>query len=148
MVLRCVFGIVTDEHVFQVKSRIMIDKGMLSVIVVLWRVLIPWSGNFRRLNPNYEMPMVKVDNAPPPNVPDQYGNYPPSPPPIPYNPSMFHRQVGGPFELIVWFADSTVPTFQVRARATRDVDELTEDELMLTPPSVYGFSLTDKTWRK
>ncbi|EIW53171.1 P-loop containing nucleoside triphosphate hydrolase protein [Trametes versicolor FP-101664 SS1] len=96
---------------YRVKSRIMIDKG-----------------NFRRLNPNYEMPMVKVDNAPPPNVPDQYGNYPPSPPPIPYNPN------------------STVPTFQVRARATRDVDELTEDELMLTPPSVYGFSLTDKTW--
>lgn len=45
-------------------------------------------GNFRRLNPGYEMPNVKSDTPmPPPNVPDQYGNYPPSPPPIPFNPS-------------------------------------------------------------
>lgn len=49
---------------------------------------------------------------------------------------------------MIWYTDSNVPTFQVRARAPRDVAELTEDELMLTPPSVYGFSLTDKTWRK
>lgn len=27
------------------------------------------------------------------------------------------------------------------------VEELTEDELMLAPPNLYGFSLSDKDWR-
>ena len=30
----------------------------------------------------------------------------------------------------------------------RDDDTLTEKELMLTSPIVYGFSLSDKSWRK
>lgn len=44
--------------------------------------------------------------------------------------------------------DSNVPTLKIRAQAPHDAVELTEDELMLTPSFVYGFSLTDKTWRK
>ncbi|RPD60608.1 P-loop containing nucleoside triphosphate hydrolase protein [Lentinus tigrinus ALCF2SS1-7] len=97
---------------YNVKSRVMIDRG-----------------SFRRLNPNYEMPVVKSEmpmfNPP---GPDQYGNYPPTPPPIPYNPN------------------SAVPTFQARSRLPREDVELTEDELMLTSPVLYGFSLSDKTW--
>ena len=44
-------------------------------------------GSFRRLNPNYEMPVVKSEMPVFSNGPDPYGNYPPTPPPIPYNPS-------------------------------------------------------------
>ena len=44
--------------------------------------------------------------------------------------------------------DSFVPTFQSRSRMQREQNELTEDELMLTPPIVYGFSLSDKAWRE
>ncbi|RDX52360.1 P-loop containing nucleoside triphosphate hydrolase protein [Lentinus brumalis] len=97
---------------YNVKSRVMIDRG-----------------SFRRLNPNYEMPVVKSDMPSfYPSGPDQYGNYPPSPPPVPYNPN------------------SAVPTFQARSRLPRQSAELTEDELMLTSPIIYGFSLSDKTW--
>lgn len=28
------------------------------------------------------------------------------------------------------------------------VDDLTDEELMLTPPNLFGFSLADKEWRK
>ncbi|KAI0767681.1 hypothetical protein C8Q74DRAFT_1370418 [Fomes fomentarius] len=96
---------------YNINSRIMIDRA-----------------SFRRLNPNYEMPAVKSEM---PNYqlgPDQYGNYPPTPPPIPYNPN------------------SAVPTFQTRSKIPRETNELTEDELLLTSPIVYGFSLADKTW--
>ena len=44
-------------------------------------------GSFRRLNPNYEMPVVKSEMPVYNPGPDQYGNYPPTPPPMPYNPS-------------------------------------------------------------
>ena len=39
-----------------------------------------------------------------------------------------------------------MPTFQARSRLPRENTELTEDELMLTSPVIYGFSLSDKTW--
>ncbi len=44
--------------------------------------------------------------------------------------------------------DSAVPTFQTRSKIPRETNELTEDELVLTSPIVYGFSLADKTWRE
>ncbi|KAI0752500.1 P-loop containing nucleoside triphosphate hydrolase protein [Daedaleopsis nitida] len=93
---------------YNVKSRVMIDRG-----------------SFRRLNPNYEMPVVKSEMPAYNPGPDQYGNYLPTPPPIPYNP---------------------ISTFQARSRLPRETTELTEDELLLTSPIVYGFSLSDKTW--
>ena len=34
------------------------------------------------------------------------------------------------------------------AQASADARELTDDELLLTPPIVYGFSFTDKQWRE
>ncbi|KAI0672088.1 P-loop containing nucleoside triphosphate hydrolase protein [Trametes maxima] len=120
----------TIKH--NVKSRIMIDRG-----------------SFRRLNPNYEMPVVKLDSSPNPNVPDQFGNYPPSPPPVAYNPSASHsgrRRPRPNRRRGAAFTDSAVPTFQIRSRVPRDEVELTEDELMLAPAVLYGFSLTDKTW--
>ncbi|KAH9934528.1 P-loop containing nucleoside triphosphate hydrolase protein [Epithele typhae] len=98
---------------YNVKSRVMIDKA-----------------NFRRLNPSYEMPAVKMEatpnNPPPGNVPGSWGRY--SPPPVQYNPN------------------ACVPTFQARAKMPREKDELTDDELMLAPSIVYGFSLADKAW--
>ncbi|KAI0372577.1 P-loop containing nucleoside triphosphate hydrolase protein [Pilatotrama ljubarskyi] len=97
----------TIKH--NVKSRIMIDRE-----------------SFRRLNPSYEMPVVKLDTSQPPSTPDQYGNYPLAP--YQYNPN------------------NDIPILNARARAPREEVELTEDELMLTPPVLYGFSLTDKTW--
>ena len=44
--------------------------------------------------------------------------------------------------------NANVQTFQARNKTPREAVELTMDELMLTPPVVYGFSLADKTWRK
>ena len=41
-----------------------------------------------------------------------------------------------------------IQTFQTRSKAPHQSVELTEEELMLTPPVLYGFSLSDKTWRK
>ena len=43
-----------------------------------------------------------------------------------------------------------VPVLQVSGsgQTPGNLPELTEDELMLAPPTVYGFSLADKMWRE
>ena len=67
----------------------MIDKGEHHVFSALGHLAYTMNvANFRRLNPNYQMPNVKSElQQQQPNMPDQYGNYPPSPTPT-YNPSM------------------------------------------------------------
>ncbi|KAI1792767.1 P-loop containing nucleoside triphosphate hydrolase protein [Ganoderma leucocontextum] len=92
---------------YEVKARVMIDRG-----------------TFKRMNPNYEMPIIKPEGSAMQNT-DEWGNYHPQPVP-PNNPM--------------------VQTFQARNKVPRDTVELTQAELMLTPPLVYGFSLADKTW--
>ncbi|OBZ76844.1 ATPase family AAA domain-containing protein 3B [Grifola frondosa] len=93
---------------YNVNSRIMIDRA-----------------NFKWLNPNYELPMVKGEGVQ--TQPNQWGNYTPVPLPPPD-------------------MSNVVPTLQVRTKTQRLDTELTEDELLLTPAVVYGFSLSDKIW--
>ncbi|KAM5546005.1 hypothetical protein V8D89_000131 [Ganoderma adspersum] len=93
---------------FEVKSRVMIDIG-----------------TFKRMNPNYELPIIKPEGSAAQQT-DEWGNYNPHPP----------------------TNNANVQTFQARNKVPRETVELTVDELMLTPPVVYGFSLADKTWRE
>ncbi|KAI0634518.1 P-loop containing nucleoside triphosphate hydrolase protein [Trametes polyzona] len=90
---------------YNVKSRVMIDRG-----------------SFRRFNPYYCMPNVKLDTSFSQNVPSDYPAHPPNRP------------------------NDVAATFHVRSRNPRDDSELTEEDLILTPPVLYGFSLTDKMW--
>ncbi|GJE93103.1 ATPase family AAA domain-containing protein [Phanerochaete sordida] len=84
---------------YNVNSRTMIDRA-----------------NFRRLNPNYELPQIKRDTNDGTPIPDDPNSA------IPTLSARGHAQQEAP-EL-----------------------EPTEDELMLASPIVYGFSLTDKVW--
>ncbi|KAH8080729.1 P-loop containing nucleoside triphosphate hydrolase protein [Cristinia sonorae] len=93
---------------YNVNSRIMVDRG-----------------NFKRLNPNYDLPVIK---APPPPPPPAQGGFPGNmTPPDP---------------------NRGIPTLrvQVATQQEEEVKEMTDDELMLTSPTVYGFSLADKLW--
>ncbi|PPR04913.1 hypothetical protein CVT24_007157 [Panaeolus cyanescens] len=99
-----------------VRSRIMIDRA-----------------TFRRLNPNYVLPFPVHPKTDDPNATtdsrftqqqyDEYGT--PLPPPIP----------GQQVDLVQIQSDEATP----------DV-ELTEEDLLLTPTVVFGFSLSDKVW--
>ncbi|RXW20918.1 hypothetical protein EST38_g4942 [Candolleomyces aberdarensis] len=95
------------------------------------RIMIDRS-TFRRLNPNYNFPQPvppKVEVVDPTNprnnMYDAYGNYIQPPQPL---------QATG--------ADV------VRANSQEEGanEELSEEELLLTPAAVYGFSLSDKIW--
>lgn len=45
--------------------------------------------------------------------------------------------------------DRGIPTLRVQgARQKTEALEITDEELLLSSPIVYGFSLSDKIWRK
>ncbi|EKM57276.1 uncharacterized protein PHACADRAFT_254960 [Phanerochaete carnosa HHB-10118-sp] len=89
---------------YNVNSRIMIDRA-----------------NFRRHNPNYELPQIKRQVE---GDDSGWG----SPPPLDPN--------------------RNVRTLSVQTHAPQDEpdEEPTDEELMLASPVLHGFSLTDKTW--
>ncbi|THH32852.1 hypothetical protein EUX98_g1320 [Antrodiella citrinella] len=94
---------------YNVNSRVMIDRE-----------------NFKRLNPNYDLPVIKSPPPPPPPMP--IGQFVPGTvtPPDP---------------------NRGIPTLRVQVTSQKEeAKEMTEDELMLTSPTVYGFSLADKMW--
>ncbi|KAF7296934.1 AAA domain-containing protein [Mycena indigotica] len=105
----------------QVKGRIMVDRG-----------------TFQKNNPNYAFPTPvppKADdsmvNGMHPNAPvmqfDVYGQ------PIMQTPGTGQG-----------FGDGAL--IHSQAEAATETKELTDEELLLTPTIVYGFSLSDKTW--
>ncbi|TFK33149.1 P-loop containing nucleoside triphosphate hydrolase protein [Crucibulum laeve] len=109
-----------------VRSRIMIDRT-----------------SFKRQNPNYVFPLPVPPKAKTtdPRSPwgssiDEYGHPLPPMPPMPMTPPM-------PTHPMPYTNDELVSN--TRGEDPVDV-ELTDDELLLTPSIVYGFSLGDKVW--
>jgi hypothetical protein len=115
-----------------VRSRIMVDRA-----------------SFRRLNPNYQLPIPippRLDStspnmsrfAPPPQL-DAYGRYvhppPPQLSPVPIYDSTINLVNQVDLDIIRTEGDNDTP----------DV-ELTDEDLLLTPTVVFGFSLNDKIW--
>ncbi|KAH9944905.1 P-loop containing nucleoside triphosphate hydrolase protein [Amylocystis lapponica] len=92
---------------YAINSRIMIDRT-----------------NFRKFNPNYDLPITKADAPVSDVLPEWDGSTPSRPPPIP--------------------STSNIPTLGVMAKS--EDKELSEEELLITSPIVYGFSLADKLW--
>ncbi|EMD36703.1 hypothetical protein CERSUDRAFT_114643 [Gelatoporia subvermispora B] len=106
-VMQVPFGTSKKMVKYNVNSRIMVDRA-----------------NFRKLNPNYDLPTVKTDSGPGMNGNnfDENGN-------------------------MIIDPNSHVPTLRVQGKAAETAAaEITEDELLLTSPIVYGFSLSDKLW--
>ncbi|KAK7039849.1 AAA domain-containing protein [Favolaschia claudopus] len=108
-----------------VKSRIMVDRA-----------------TFHRLNPNYSFPLP----VPPKNdSPDGLDNNNMDP-----NINMGYDAYGQPIQMPApgqAFGDSALVHAQAQAaNATSETVELSEEELLLTPTVVYGFSLADKIW--
>ena len=98
--------------------------------------------NFRRLNPNYEMPRIKRGGQ------DDTLPYPPIPEPSVFdNASTYLVQVYSNCVADV-FVDVGVPTLNVQTSTKPTVEELSDEELMLASPVLFGFSLSDKIWRK
>ncbi|CAL1710252.1 unnamed protein product [Somion occarium] len=105
---------------YSINSRIMVDRT-----------------NFRRLNPNYDMPAIKGTN--PMTLPP--------PPPLPFYqpPEASHDNVGGLPPPPNPDPNRGIPTLKVQGSSEEAV-EATEEELLLASPVVYGFSLSDKIW--
>ncbi|KAK1232481.1 hypothetical protein PQX77_004383 [Marasmius sp. AFHP31] len=110
-----------------VKGRMMVDRAM-----------------FKRFNPNYKYPSPVTPSGQVPvpvSLPgrmrtmtmDSYGN--PTPPPM--SPPMSPED---------GFTTGGFVKRKSHAAGDEEKPELTEEELLLTSPVVYGFSLTDKMW--
>ncbi|KAK1232480.1 hypothetical protein PQX77_004382 [Marasmius sp. AFHP31] len=127
-------GVFKNEHGkilrHVVKGRMMVDRA-----------------TFKRFNPNYKYPTpvatygtVPVYDYLPPPMDDYEHPVPTMPPPPPMSPMppmpTFMSPAGG-------FANNGFVQKKVH---DEEKPELTEEELMLTPPMVYGFSLADKLW--
>ena len=97
------------------------------------------------MNPNYEMPIIKPEGSATQQT-DEWGNYNPHPP----TSTSTKRRKGRRRQRSSQQStdNANIQTFQARNKVPRETVELTVDELMLTPPVVYGFSLADKTWRE
>ncbi|KAG6830282.1 hypothetical protein H0H92_001548 [Tricholoma furcatifolium] len=124
----------------QVDSRIMVDRA-----------------TFRRMNPNYSFPMASTVAAypmaypaPQASVESLWGNGRMPPPPLPSQsvplpivPFQATPQWSSPY------ANSLGPGSLVQSTSANEEstnDGPTEEDLILTPTVVYGFSLSDKTW--
>lgn len=106
---------------------------------------------FRRLNANYQFPapLPPKANAPvPPHIRNAHGDYDgfdmygnPVQAVIPTTNNGQHNcLINRQFILIL-------PHVGIQTTRTNEVDEdLTDEELILTPAVVYGFSLSDKVW--
>ncbi|EMD36702.1 hypothetical protein CERSUDRAFT_136948 [Gelatoporia subvermispora B] len=89
-------------------------------------------GNFRRLNPTYSLPIVMAQN----NNNAWQDNYDDGCPPPPVLPQLNQQQF-----------NMNIPTMRSRPPPQQPAETvLTEDELMLASPIVYGFSFSDKMW--
>ncbi|OCH86746.1 P-loop containing nucleoside triphosphate hydrolase protein [Obba rivulosa] len=109
---------------YNINSRIMVDRGIiLCIYVPVDCVLIQVAVNFRRLNPNYDLPTVKGEANAGMNT-------------------MEYDTNGNPIS----DPNRNVPTLRVQGKTQTEVTEITEDELILASPIVYGFSLSDKLW--
>ncbi|KAI0752549.1 P-loop containing nucleoside triphosphate hydrolase protein [Daedaleopsis nitida] len=89
------------------------------------RVMID-RGNFIKLNPNYEMPTPSNSSSNGPRRIDHRS---------PWYPDEEPR--GG---------EDGVPTLEIRNKHPIEEATLTDEELMLASPVLYGFSLSDKIW--
>ncbi len=114
-----------------------------------WRLLL---ATFRRLNANYQFPAPSPPkaNAPvPPHLRNAHGDYD------------GYDMYGNPVQAVIPTANNgqhrclinrqfilILPRVGIQTTRTNEVDEdLTDEELTLTPAVVYGFSLSDKVWR-
>ncbi len=129
----------------------MVDRGTsanaeYNVSAPLIRLLHAHTGTFKRMNPNYEMPIIKPEGSAMQDT-DEWGNYRPQQPTSTSTTRRKRRRRQRSSQQRS--TDNTnVQTFQARNKVPRETVELTVEELMLTPPVVYGFSLADKTWRE
>ncbi|KIP07742.1 hypothetical protein PHLGIDRAFT_117812, partial [Phlebiopsis gigantea 11061_1 CR5-6] len=121
---------------YNVSSRIMVDRA-----------------NFRRLNPNYAMPQIKREapDAPPPDDQDfeTLGINPASmqPPAQISQPASVVRQMKRPARRRGSVYTVATPLMNAESDKLKVVEEeLTDEELMLASPVLYGFSLSDKIW--
>ncbi|KAK0457250.1 P-loop containing nucleoside triphosphate hydrolase protein [Desarmillaria tabescens] len=102
-----------------VKGRIMVDRA-----------------SFRRFNPNYKYPTAVSKAEGTPHL-DPYGNIVDAEP-VPVL-GQYANVLNDTFEGVL--VDS-----HLRDEESTDDVELTDEELMLTPTVVFGFSLSDKLW--
>ncbi|KIP01325.1 hypothetical protein PHLGIDRAFT_131296, partial [Phlebiopsis gigantea 11061_1 CR5-6] len=118
---------------YNVSSRIMIDRA-----------------NFRRLNPNYAMPHIKQESQntptrtpPAPGYPNRYsGSNASLPSTVMPPPTRYSVPVGIPG------MNTGIPTV-MNAESNKlkpAEEELSDEELLLASPVLYGFSLADKIW--
>ena len=115
--------------------------------------------NFRRLNPNYGMPQIKRESQnivpqivqPVEIMPPNIGPIPSSvtqaiPPPMPAMVSVAHPRRGRPART---YNGTAVTLMNAESDKLKPVEEeLSDEELMLASPVLYGFSLSDKIWCK
>ncbi|KAF5385540.1 hypothetical protein D9757_006723 [Collybiopsis confluens] len=107
-----------------VRGRIMVDRA-----------------TFRRFNPNYQYPESTRDEIHVPTSPIED-----------YHPNPGHRRRaipngGQPVQSENEFSNGTlVYSRQGPNEGFGQANEFTEEELLLTPTTVYGFSLSDKLW--
>jgi len=124
-----VAAVKTDRRLVRqtVRGRIMIDRA-----------------TFQRFNPNYQYPeSVQYETATEQSqdhdqIPRRPAHVPP--PFYPPRPTDGRDQSAGPDE----FSNGRTLVYS-NQKSNEDV-ELTDEELLLTPTTVYGFSLSDKTW--
>lgn len=111
----------------------MIDRGdnlSLFFLSAKPQLIVNSTANFRRLNPNYEFPRPKPQI--PLAMPDTTRRRPSRlPAASPSSPSI---------------ADTSIPLLATENYVPSSMAELTDDELILAIPILYGFSLSDKLW--
>jgi hypothetical protein len=100
-------------------------------------------GNFRKTNANYEFPQLKPVQQ---DAPDQANGWG-SDQHAADDPSKSHPNCDIRAS-DAFYADRGVPTLRV-TKPTEDIEStLNEEDFLLSSPTLYGFSLADKLWRK
>lgn len=95
--------------------------------------------NFRRLNPNYSMPQIKKENK---NSLPPSGGYSRSTVSVPLPVPSAVPMSGG----VPWITPTLMNAESNKLKP--EEEELSDEELMLASPVLYGFSLSDKLWCK
>ncbi|KAH8103842.1 P-loop containing nucleoside triphosphate hydrolase protein [Cristinia sonorae] len=111
----------TKSHPYLVNSRIMIDRG-----------------NFVKLFPNSDLPKAVAHKPAPPPPPPPPANLGTVTPPYQYNPP----------PVIIDGAQIQTLRFTKRGAAAiqPEAEDMSEEELLLAPATLYGYSLGDKLW--
>ena len=109
--------------------------------------------NFKRLNANYEFPQLKTEQQEQ-QTNGWAANEPPLPPPGLYRGNT-NEDLSKLLQSLVYsnvdssiFSDMGVPTLRVSTTNTDIEKSMTEQDFLLATPTLYGFSLADKLWRK